>query len=52
MVSRLSGTKNHNANVFHDQLLCQDDSATDIPESFNEVTVARNSAAQAKMCAF
>lgn len=52
MVSLLWGTKNHNANVFHGQLPCRGDSATDILESFNEVTVARNSAAQAKVCSF
>lgn len=32
----------HDANLFRDQMLCQDDSAKDILEHFNELTVVNN----------
>lgn len=56
LVSQLWGEKkpHHNANLFKDQLLCQDDSADDILESFNELTIVRNGddeVAEVKMCA-
>lgn len=54
-VSAVGGKKpHHNANLFKDQLLCQDDSADDILESFNELTIVRNGddeVAEVKMCA-
>lgn len=43
----------HNANLFKEQLLCQDDSADDILESFNELTIVRNGddeVAEVKAC--
>lgn len=36
----LKSPNNRDANLFRDQLLCQDDSAKDILESFNELSDA------------
>lgn len=50
----VGGGAHHNANLFKDQLLCQDDSADDILESFNELTIVRNGddeVAEVKTCA-
>lgn len=40
--SQLLKTPHHDANLFRDQLPCQDDSAKDILESFNELTIVNN----------
>lgn len=53
-VSQLLKTPHHDANVFRHQLLCQDDSAKDILESFNELTSSNEDTqvTQVKMCAW
>ena len=41
----------HDANLFKDRLLCQDDSAKDVLESFNECTIVINAeVTEAKTC--
>ena len=52
-VSQLLKTPHHDANVFRHQLLCQDESAKDILESFNELTSSNEDTqvTQVKMCA-
>lgn len=54
-VSQLLKTPHHDANLFRDQLLCQDDSAKDILESFNELSDVNNGdgeVTRVKMCVF